>query len=140
MLRSATLSGDTLTVTASGGGGYTQTLMGDYAGEYAHAADDGAGGTDITVDGVPCYCAGTRILTDCGEAPVETLRIGDGVVTHGGVARPVRWIGRRAYGGRFAAGNPAVLPMCIRQGALGEGLPRRDLFVSPLQRCTSTAC
>jgi hypothetical protein len=61
---------------------------------------------------------------------VETLAICDKVMTAQGVARPIRWIGRRSYSGRFARGNH-VLPICIKAGALEEDLPRRDLWISP---------
>jgi glycosyltransferase involved in cell wall biosynthesis len=81
-------------------------------------------------DAIPCYCAGTLILTDRGEVPVETLAIGDKVMTADGVARLIRWIGRRSYSGRFARGNH-VLPICVKAGALDENLPRRDLWISP---------
>ncbi len=81
--------------------------------------------------GVACYCAGTLILTDRGEVAVEDLAIGDGVVTAGGAVRPVRWLGRRSYAGRFLAGRRALLPVRLRAGCLGDGLPRRDLRVSP---------
>ena len=79
---------------------------------------------------VPCYCRGTMILTARGEVAVEDLAVGDAVVTASGAARPVRWIGRRSYAGRFARGTH-VLPICIRAGALGDGAPRRDLWISP---------
>ncbi|HWB49091.1 MAG TPA: Hint domain-containing protein [Stellaceae bacterium] len=95
-------------------------------------APDGAGGTDVTVDAaVPCYCRGTRILTPRGEVAVEELAIGDEVVTHAGCPRPIRWLGRRSYEGRFVAGNPAVLPIVVAAGALADGIPARDLWVSP---------
>ena len=43
-----------------------------------------------------CFAAGTRILAENGEVPVESLLIGDRVVALrlGGLA-PIRWIGRR---------------------------------------------
>ena len=62
---------------------------------------------------------------------METLRIGEHVVTHGGLMRPIKWVGRRCYAGRFVADNPGVLPVLILAGALADGLPRGDLAVSP---------
>jgi hypothetical protein len=86
---------------------------------------------DTSPIGTACYARGTMILTDRGEVPIEDVSIGDRVVTLTGEARPIRWIGRRAYDVRFVAGNRTLLPTLIRQGALGDGVPRRDLYVSP---------
>jgi autotransporter passenger strand-loop-strand repeat protein len=89
---------------------------------------DGAGGTNLVT---ACYRRGTMILTTTGEVPIEELAIGDQVVTLTGQARPIRWIGQRAYSGRFIAGNRAVLPICLKQDAIAEGIPARDLWLSP---------
>jgi hypothetical protein len=78
-----------------------------------------------------CYLRGTRILTPNGEVPVESLQIGDLVVTRQGGFRAIKWIGRQSYNTRFVATDPARLPVRIRPGALGEGLPARDLYISP---------
>ena len=64
--------------------------------------------------------------------PVEYLKIGDQVRTLRHGFRPIRWIGRRAYSGQFAAGNQDVLPVVFRAGSLGKNLPAQDLSVSPL--------
>ena len=90
---------------------------------------------DINIRGVAlaptpaCFCRGTLIRTARGDVPVEALVIGDRVVTVSGSAEPVRWIGRRAYRGRFL--RHAVRPVRIAAGAFGGGVPTRDLRVSP---------
>lgn len=130
---SANLDASTDTLTVSDGARiYTQQLAGNYAGRYFHMQNDTAGGTLITQDGTPCYCPGTAVLTEQGEIAVELLKIGDLLVTHSGSLRPIMWIGRRSYSGKFAAGNRDVLPVRIKQGALADCVPRRDLWVSPL--------
>jgi hypothetical protein len=110
---------------SNGGGNYEFSFAGDDKPleAAAWAADFGA---------TPCYCRGTLILTDRGEVPVESLQIGDHVVTGSCDMRPIRWIGTRSYAGRFVARNRDVLPVLIRAGALADGVPKRDLMISPL--------
>jgi hypothetical protein len=92
---------------------------------------DDANGDDVTILADPaCYFPGTMIRTPDGEAAVESLAIGDRVVTADGRVMAVRWIGRAAVSTRFA--DPLrTLPIRVRAGALAEGLPARDLLVSP---------
>lgn len=121
---------DRLSVFDGDGHSISLQLSGDYSGEYFHPGA-ASGGTDITLSTVACYGRGTLILTDHGEVPVETLAIGDRVITASGVARPIKWIGGRSYGGRFVMGRTELLPICIKAGALGDNVPRRDLRISP---------
>ncbi len=79
---------------------------------------------------VSCYRRGTLIRTPWGELAIEQLEIGDPVMTMNG-PKPVRWIGRRSYAGHFIAERRDILPIRIHAGALGDGLPHRDLHVSP---------
>lgn len=116
-------STDVLTTPADGTLVFAQA-SGD---EFVFSADSGSG-TDVTI---ACYCAGTAILGVRGEVPIEKLRIGDLVATVSGRYRPIRWIGRRSYTSRYVAINPDVLPVLIEAGALADGVPRRDLLVSP---------
>ena len=131
----AQIVGDPILDVTAGGVTSSVTLDGDYTDKHFVLSSDGHGGTLATLeadDGTPCYCAGTLITTDHGDIPVEALQIGDRVVTASGDARPIHWIGHRSYSGRFASRNPSVLPVIFTAGSLGNDLPRRDLWVSPL--------
>jgi len=76
-----------------------------------------------------CFMPDTRIATPTGEVAVETLQIGDLVRTSDGRSMPIRWIGRQTVSVRFA--DELRLPVRVQAGALAEGVPSRDLFVSP---------
>jgi Hint domain len=92
----------------------------------------GSSGRDVVLtDVAACYCAGTLIRTPCGNKRVEKLQIGDELMTAAGLARPIKWIGRRSYLGRFVMGRKDILPVCIKAGALADNVPRRDLWISP---------
>lgn len=84
--------------------------------------------------GIPCFCRGTLIATNRGEIPVEQLKVDDLVVTRDHGLSPVRWIGSRLLDAVDLAAAPRLRPIRIRAGALGPGLPRLDLLVSPQHR------
>ncbi len=80
----------------------------------------------------PCYCAGTLIRTGRGDASVETLEIGDEVMTASGALRPIKWIGlQNVQPEVFIMGRKDILPVCIKAGALADNVPARDLWISP---------
>lgn len=102
-----------------------------FGGDFFHIANDGNNGSMITEDTTPCYCRGTLIRTQDGDRPVENLSIGDLIVTAGGEALPLKWIGRRSYRGWPAAGNADVQPILFKAGSIADHVPARDLYVSP---------
>ncbi|QRZ14124.1 Hint domain-containing protein [Paracoccus methylovorus] len=83
---------------------------------------------------VPCFTAGTLILTAHGEVPIEQIRVGDLVQTRDNGLQPVRWIGSRKLSAIELGAMPKLQPIRIRAGALGPDAPRQDLLVSPQHR------
>lgn len=83
---------------------------------------------------VPCFTPGTLIATPKGEVPVEMLREGDRVITRDNGIQRIRWTGRRDMSLADMAAAPHLRPVLVRQGSLGNGLPERDLLVSPNHR------
>lgn len=83
------------------------------------------------IPGCPCFTIGTHIATRKGERRVEELQVGDRVITRDNGLQEIRWIGRRNLSGQDLHRAGHLKPVRIRQGALGHGLPERDLLVSP---------
>ncbi len=77
-----------------------------------------------------CFLAGTALATPGGAVPIEALSVGDLVSTADGSVKPVRFVGRQTIATPFA-NVQRTRPVRVSAGALGEGLPVRDLCVSP---------
>lgn len=86
--------------------------------------------------GVVCFAAGTLIATPDGDIKVEDLRIGDTILTLDHGAQPLVWVGATAR--TWSAGPHRDKPILIKAGSLGEGVPDRDLRVSPQHRILVT--
>jgi hypothetical protein len=110
-------------------GAATVTL--DIAGSFSNGLQVRQSGEDVVITDVTCFAAGTGIATPGGRVAVERLQIGDLVRTLHAGDRPVKWVGWRRYDGGAIEGNPAVLPVCIKRNAIADGVPERDLWVSP---------
>ena len=84
--------------------------------------------------GLTCFAAGTLIATLRGPVAVEAIRPGDRVLTRDRGFRPLRWAGRQAVSAARLAAAERLRPVRIAAGALGPGVPARDLLVSPQHR------
>ncbi|WP_102223254.1 Hint domain-containing protein [Acidimangrovimonas sediminis] len=83
---------------------------------------------------VPCFTPGTLIATPKGERLVEDLVPGDKVITRDNGIQEIRWAGKTALDWKELAANSHLKPILIRAGSLGDGLPERDMMVSPNHR------
>ncbi|WP_299731282.1 Hint domain-containing protein [uncultured Tateyamaria sp.] len=91
------------------------------------------------IEQIICFTPGTRIATQKGEVAVEKLRAGDRIFTRDNGVQELRWVGRRDLGPTELMTAPQNQPILIRQGALGNDLPERDMLVSPQHRMLVTS-
>ncbi len=83
---------------------------------------------------VACFTYGTLINTSLGALAIETLKVGDMVLTLDNGFKPVLWIGTKTLSGHELIQNDALQPIFIGRGALGYDRPQRDTMVSRQHR------
>ena len=83
---------------------------------------------------IPCFTPGTTIATAKGERLVEELTVGDRIITRDNGIQEIAWVGHKEMSGKQLVQNPHLKPILIKAGALGNGLPERDMMVSPNHR------
>lgn len=81
---------------------------------------------DPGATGVICFVAGAQIITPDGLKPVESLKVGDLVITRDNGFKPVGWIGQRTV-----PGKGDLAPIRLAKGFLGAQRPH---YVSPNHR------
>ena len=96
--------GDFSDNTSMGGGGLTFT-----------GADESSFTTDIV-----CFTAGTAISIPKGTVLIETLKVGDLVLTADNGPQPIRWIGRRDLDQTALLRVPKLRPVLIKQGGFAK--------------------
>ncbi len=128
-------------VTANAGtgaaAGMTSTQIGSTGNnQNASLVDNGSGSYSVQTPPdsgvIPCFLSGTRIATRTGQVLVEDLTIGDEVNCSNGQFARLRWVGsvKMEITSRMSKHAPIRIP----RGAMGQGLPKRDLIVSPNHR------
>jgi Ca2+-binding RTX toxin-like protein len=90
--------------------------------------DEANGKSNLAQMGIPCFATGTPILTPDGWVRVEDLGTGDTVVTQDQGAVPVLWAGGRRLDAAALMARPALCPVRIALGALGN---HDSLLLSP---------
>ncbi|MCP5086547.1 MAG: Hint domain-containing protein [Rhodobacteraceae bacterium] len=95
---------------------------------------------DVDLDGdqwdecIPCFTPGTMIVAKPGLVPIETLSVGEKVLTRDNGFQEIRWIGTRSIPHSVLRSVEKTRPIIIRKGAMGGGLPVQDLMLSPNHR------
>ncbi|MEM6618785.1 MAG: Hint domain-containing protein [Pseudomonadota bacterium] len=99
--------------------------------------DDGTSvlsGGGVLIPVTICFAEGSRLLTAEGYCPVETLCVGQEVMTRDNGLQKIRWIGSTTVGAAGLSADVDLRPVRIRAGAFGPAMPERDLRVSRQHR------
>lgn len=87
-------------------------------------SDQVDGWNELITIGIPCFFAGTPILTAKGWRKVEEIGVGDVLLTTTGRQRAI-WVGRRHLEGAEMAARPVLRPVHFPPGTIGNDRPLR---------------
>ncbi|MFB9223149.1 Hint domain-containing protein [Paracoccus cavernae] len=89
---------------------------------------------DLLPSPATCLVRGTLVTTDLGEIPVEELKSGCKILTRDNGFQELVVTTSRVVEAPELRRNERLFPVRITAGALGAGLPKRDLLVSRQHR------
>jgi hypothetical protein len=95
---------------------------------------DGGNSDGEIVLPVICLSDKARVRTQGGWTRAGDIRVGDLVETADHGVQTVRWVSSQRLAPADLHAHPRKCPVRIAAGALGPGLPERDLVVSPQHR------
>ncbi|WGI20802.1 Hint domain-containing protein [Amylibacter sp. IMCC11727] len=102
----------------------------------ANFADGGSmlSTTSVLIPVTICFGAGTQILTAQGYRAIDTLSVGDEVMTRDNGLQAIRWIGSTSIPAAAMENDPNLRPVKIAAGTFGANMPETDLTVSRQHR------
>ena len=109
----------------------------DASGNVSFSHDDGLSNDDYVAETgfrIVCFARGTTIQAANGGIPVESLKVGQDIMTRDRGLQPIRWIGSTTVTSPDLDRNPKLRPVRIEAGALGRDYPKTDLVVSRQHR------
>ena len=129
---------DTLDLTGSGKYAIDFDAPGSETGTVRLLKDDGSPNGEfrfLNIENIiPCFTPESLVETAMGLRRAEDLRAGDRVLTRDNGFQEIRWACASPLTASELSRRPNLRPVRIRAGALGGGLPERDMLVSPNHR------
>ncbi|WP_086650654.1 Hint domain-containing protein [Acetobacter cibinongensis] len=120
---------DHVKLTLAGGASVTLNIIGAEAAGYTLGADSDG---DLVYE--VCFLADSLIKTPTGDCAVQTLRLGDDVVTYDNGQESVQkvvWAGQtRATVRPHLPMDEAGYPVRILKNAIAEGVPYKDMLIT----------
>lgn len=92
------------------------------------------GGIVVDALGPPCFTLGTRIRTPVGDVRIQQLQVGDMVCSYSDDHLVLKAVLQTSFNKNAMQRQRNLMPIRIVAGALGNGLPSRDLLVSQQHR------
>ena len=83
---------------------------------------------------IPGFGPETRVSTNFGEVPAKLLHERDRIRTASGAFKQIKWLKRIGLDKDFMSKYPQAHPVVIQANAFGQGVPERDVIVSPHQK------
>jgi hypothetical protein len=81
-----------------------------------------------------CFTPGTLIATPTGERPVETLAVGQKILTRDHGPQVLRRVVETRLDYANLVARPHLRPILLRKSGLGQAVPENDMLISPNHR------